>query len=239
MTNTKWLRRALLGGVALGVMATGAHADELAELKAQLEALQSRVQPARAAAHMAALPEGASYLTFQPRLGRTSRPTRPGALNQNRHGCRARLHHRHHADRRPSGAGGRGGGLRLRQGRHHLQLRQRHRRHLLHAALFSAASMASERPSSAHARQTRFGIRSRTDTAIGQIRTQVEGDFFSVRRRPVPSAPCLRRMGHDPELDVPRRSDHPHGGSGADRCADRGLRVSAGPAASRAPCRFA
>ncbi len=43
MTNTKWLRRALLGSVALGVMASGAHADELAELKAQLEGLQSRV----------------------------------------------------------------------------------------------------------------------------------------------------------------------------------------------------
>jgi opacity protein-like surface antigen len=29
-----------------------------------------------------------------------------------------------------------------------------------------------------HAFQTRFGIRSRTDTAVGQIRTQIEGDFF-------------------------------------------------------------
>ena len=44
MTNTKWLRRALLGGAALGVMATGAQADELSALKAQLETLQSRVQ---------------------------------------------------------------------------------------------------------------------------------------------------------------------------------------------------
>ena len=43
MTNTKWLRRALLGGVALSVMAAGAQADELSDLKAQLEALQSRV----------------------------------------------------------------------------------------------------------------------------------------------------------------------------------------------------
>ena len=39
MTNTKWLKRALLGGVALGVMAAGAQADELSELKAQLESL--------------------------------------------------------------------------------------------------------------------------------------------------------------------------------------------------------
>jgi len=43
MTNTKWLRRALLGGVALSVMAAGAQADELSALKAQLEALQARV----------------------------------------------------------------------------------------------------------------------------------------------------------------------------------------------------
>ena len=61
MTDTKWLRRALLGGVALTVMASGAQADELAALKAQLEALQSRVntletQPAPAAQ----LPPGAS-----------------------------------------------------------------------------------------------------------------------------------------------------------------------------------
>ena len=64
MTRTKWLRRALLGGAALGVMATGAQADELAALKAQLEALQARVseietQPAPA------LPAGASMLTVR------------------------------------------------------------------------------------------------------------------------------------------------------------------------------
>ncbi len=43
MTNLKWLRQALLGGAALSVLATGAQADELTALKAQLEALQSRV----------------------------------------------------------------------------------------------------------------------------------------------------------------------------------------------------
>ena len=64
MTNTKWLRRALLGGAALGVMASGAQADELSALKAQLEALQSRVsqletQPAPT------LPPGAKLLTVR------------------------------------------------------------------------------------------------------------------------------------------------------------------------------
>ena len=42
MTNSKWLRRALLSGVALGVATTGAQADDLTALKAQLEALQRR-----------------------------------------------------------------------------------------------------------------------------------------------------------------------------------------------------
>ena len=43
MTNNKWLRRALLGGAALGVMTTGAQADDLDSLKVQIEALQSNV----------------------------------------------------------------------------------------------------------------------------------------------------------------------------------------------------
>ena len=64
MNNTKWLRRALLSGAALSVMATGAQADELSALKAQLEALQSRVsqlesQPAPA------LPPGTKLLTVR------------------------------------------------------------------------------------------------------------------------------------------------------------------------------
>jgi len=64
MKNTKWLRRALLGGAALCVMATGAQADELAALKAQLEVLQSRVsqletQPAPQ------MPEGTKLLTVR------------------------------------------------------------------------------------------------------------------------------------------------------------------------------
>ena len=64
MTNTKWLRQALLGSVALGVMATGAQADELSDLKAQLESLQSRVDQMERHPSQAALPEGASFLTL-------------------------------------------------------------------------------------------------------------------------------------------------------------------------------
>ena len=59
----KWLRRALLGGVAMTVMAAGAQADELSALKAQLEALQARV--ATIESRGAALPEGVSLITFE------------------------------------------------------------------------------------------------------------------------------------------------------------------------------
>jgi hypothetical protein len=63
MTNTKWLRRALLGGAALGVLATGAHADELSALKDQLAALQSRVSQLESTP--ADLPAGAKIITVR------------------------------------------------------------------------------------------------------------------------------------------------------------------------------
>ena len=63
MTNSKWIRRALLGGVAMAVMATGAQADDLSDLKAQIEALQARVNTIETRG--AALPEGVSLITFQ------------------------------------------------------------------------------------------------------------------------------------------------------------------------------
>ncbi len=61
MTKSKWLRRALLGGVAMTVMAAGAQADDLSALKAQIEALQARVNTIESRG--AALPEGVSLLT--------------------------------------------------------------------------------------------------------------------------------------------------------------------------------
>ncbi len=60
---TKMLRRALLGGAAVAMMAAGAQAGELEALKAQLEALQNRV--ATMESRSAALPEGASLITFE------------------------------------------------------------------------------------------------------------------------------------------------------------------------------
>lgn len=67
--SQKWIRGALLGGVALSVMATGAQAaDDLSALKSQLEALQARVNQIEArpsTATQAALPEGASFISIR------------------------------------------------------------------------------------------------------------------------------------------------------------------------------
>jgi hypothetical protein len=64
MRKLKWLRQALLGGAALSVVATGAQADELANLKAELETLQSRVNQLETAP-APALPAGTKLLTVR------------------------------------------------------------------------------------------------------------------------------------------------------------------------------
>jgi hypothetical protein len=58
----KW---ALLGGAALAVTASGAYADDLAALKAELEALKSRVHELEAKPAPAQLPEGYSLLSIR------------------------------------------------------------------------------------------------------------------------------------------------------------------------------
>ncbi len=61
------LRKALLGGAALAVMTTGAAADELSTLKAQLAALQSQVDTIQSAPAQA--PAGSSMLRYERGLG--------------------------------------------------------------------------------------------------------------------------------------------------------------------------
>ena len=65
MINLKWLRQPLLGGAALSVLATGVQADELSTLKAQLEALQSRVNQLETTSAHAPLPAGTKLLTVR------------------------------------------------------------------------------------------------------------------------------------------------------------------------------
>jgi hypothetical protein len=195
MTNTKWLRRALLGGVALGVMATGAHADELAELKAQLEGLQNRVNQLEQQPNMAALPEGVNFLTFN-----------RGSAGIKTHLDRSTLNHHNDviADRgftiaiTPSAD--------LPAPVAEVVVYGFVKGDFIYSIdndtgnVFSIPELFSE-PSGdldndhlrAHAFQTRFGIRSRADTAIGQIRTQIEGDFFSA---PFDDPPGNFRLRH-------------------------------------------
>jgi hypothetical protein len=61
MKTMKW---ALLGGAALAVTATAARADDLSALKAQIEALQTRVSQLEAQPQ-ASMPSGYSLLTFR------------------------------------------------------------------------------------------------------------------------------------------------------------------------------
>jgi hypothetical protein len=65
MINLKWLRQPLLGGAALSVLATGVQADELSTLKAQLEALQSRVNQLETTSAHTPLPAGTKLLTVR------------------------------------------------------------------------------------------------------------------------------------------------------------------------------
>ncbi len=65
MNNIKGLRRALLGGAALMAMTSGVQADELAALKSQLESLQSRVDSLAQPAPRSQAPAGASLVTFE------------------------------------------------------------------------------------------------------------------------------------------------------------------------------
>jgi hypothetical protein len=177
MTNTKWLRQALLGSVALGVMATGAQADELSELKAQLEGLQSRVNQLEQQPAQASLPEGASFITLN--RGSTELPN---------YGTQAaRDAYNMPADRGFTIAVTPTADLPAPiaevvvygfvKGDVIYDFDKDLGDTFYVGGLWSSNGTGDEHVR-LHARQSRFGIRSRTDTAIGQIRTQIEGDFF-------------------------------------------------------------
>jgi hypothetical protein len=179
MTNTKWLRRALLGGVALTVAGTaGARADELADLKSQLEALQSRVntleqQPAPAAN----LPPGASFVTFErgSRMDFVAQDRASDRVNQN-DDAGFTIAITPSADM-PAPVAEivvygyvKGDVIYDLEG---------------NANKFSFSMPGADRFNEEddefvflHANQSRFGIKSKVDTAVGQIRSRIEMDFF-------------------------------------------------------------
>jgi len=176
MKNTKWLRSVLLGGVAISVMATGAQADELSDLKAQLEALQSRVNTIETTPK-AALPEGTSVLTIskgQGSLANWGNDSARDAANYNSE---------------------RGYTISINPtadlpapvteitvyGYAKLDFTWANETQSAYQRVFdmTQANGTNERNRwAAHAAQSRFGIKAKTDTAIGQIRVVVEGDFY-------------------------------------------------------------
>lgn len=176
MTKTKWLRRALLGGAALGVMASGAQADELTALKAQLEALQSRVNTLESTPAAAQLPEGYSYMTYGRGQGSNANWGNESVVDQINQSDSSRgftvavtptadlpapvaevtvygyvkgdvIYAFDDNDFEPS------------------------------TAWSSVLGGNGDDHITLHAKQSRFGIKSTVDTAIGQIRTRIEGDF--------------------------------------------------------------
>jgi len=176
MTNSKWLRSALLGGVAVSVMATGAQASELSDLKAQLEALQTQVNTIKATPR-AALPEGAALLTAsrgQGSLANFGNESRRDAANQ---------------------SSDRGFTISINPtadlpapvteitvyGYAKLDFTWANETQDNYQRVFDmnqAHGNNEENRWNAHAAQSRFGIKAKTDTAIGQIRAVIEGDFY-------------------------------------------------------------
>jgi opacity protein-like surface antigen len=179
MTNTKWLRRALLGGVALTVAGTaGAQADELADLKAQLEALQSRVntleqQPAQASN----LPPGASFITFErgSRMDFVQQDKASDRVNQN-DDAGFTIAITPTADMPAPVA--------------EIVVYGYVKGDVIYDVTGSQNKFSFSMPTAdrfneeddefvfLHANQSRFGIKSKVDTAVGQIRSRIEMDFF-------------------------------------------------------------
>ena len=170
------LRKALLGSAALAVMATGAQADELSTLKAQLEALQNRVDTMEAAP--APSYGDKSLLTFERgegtntwgayaaqdtanvgtadngfTIGITPTADMPAPVAEITVYGYVAAHVKYDFDGNYGAANS-----------------------------FSVSAIGSEDDNgedhiSLTAKQSRFGIKSKIDTAIGQIRTQIEMDF--------------------------------------------------------------
>lgn len=70
MTTTKWLRRTLMGGAALGLLAGTAQADDLAALKLELARLKTQVDTLET--RHPALPPDASFMTVRKGQGQLS-----------------------------------------------------------------------------------------------------------------------------------------------------------------------
>ena len=177
-TSSRWLRQALLGGVALGVAATGAQADELSALKAQLEGLQSRVNQLQSTAPAggttpSGLPQSDSWITFH-------------------RGSDIGWDQSEHARPQEYIPGDRGFTIAITPTAdlpapvHEVTVSGYVKGDFIydtHQNLgdsFSASAISGggdREHVRLHAKQSRFRIKSKSDTAVGQVRTLIEGDF--------------------------------------------------------------
>jgi len=176
MKNTKWLRSALLGGVAVSVMATGAQADELSDLKAQLEALQSQVNKIETAPAVN-LPAGVSVLTIAKGQGSNANwgnEAASDAANYNtERGFTVSINPTADLPAPVTEI--------TVYGYTKLDFSWANETQDTQQLTFRTdlAHGTNERNRfNLHAQQSRFGIKAKSDTAIGQIRTVIEGDFF-------------------------------------------------------------
>lgn len=170
------LRKALLGGAALAVMTTGAAADELSTLKAQLADLQAQVNQIQSQPVQA--PAGSTFLRYERGLGGNTwgldavKDSANANANENS-GFTVAITPT--ADLPAPVA--------------EITVYGYVAGHLTYdfdqtngvANSFTVTNLGANTGDhiGLTARQSRFGIRSKIDTAIGQIRTQIEGDFTS------------------------------------------------------------
>jgi hypothetical protein len=163
-------------------MATGAQADELTALKAQLEALQGRVnQLEQRQTTNVALPEGASFLSFSRgngSLGDFGRVSKKDDYDPERGFVISVT---------PTADVPAPVAEVVVYGYVKGDVIYDFSFHDVGDAFYIPniwSASGEEDPDNEegvrlHARQSRFGIRSKVDTAVGQIRTLIEGDFFS------------------------------------------------------------
>ncbi|QPC43694.1 porin [Kaustia mangrovi] len=174
MTSSRWFRRALLGSVATVAVTTGAQADELTALKAQLQALQTRVNQLEAQPAAPEAPEGASFITFRRGTEATAdwNTSRVGDAVPSDRGFTIAI--------TPTAD--------LPAPVHEVTVSGYVKGDVIYdfnqdlGNQFTYTDITEGTDSAEHIRlhaeQSRFRIKSRSDTSIGQIRTLIEGDFW-------------------------------------------------------------
>ena len=188
------VRRVFLGGVALGLIATGAEGDELTALKTQLEALQSRVHQLEAppaANAPSGLPQSDGLITFHrgSDIGwDQTTHARPQEYIPEDRGFTIAI--------TPSAD--------LPAPVHEVSVSGYIKGDFIYDTrqdlgdTFGASVIDGTKSEHVrlHARQSRFRIRSKSDTSVGQVRTLIEGDFFGAGGDEVFSNSTALRLRH-------------------------------------------